>query len=297
MYKSGNINNAIFTHELTHARQKHSLDILFLELLKVALWFNPAIYFYKRAIQLNHEFLADESVIAGAQNVSRYQRLLLKLKSGETDMPLASSIHYSITKKRIIMMTKKSTRLRTACKQLALIPLIGGLAFMFCTKTASAQDISSMSLPELMDVVASRMESVDSLSEQQKEELNSIITKIQKELKFQVPPPPAPISESKEKRLRRVVESLQEHSRFYAGIKQIPENRAQLERSYEKLLILYDEVVKMENEIKENPPAPPPKPLNPAKRIEEYAKKSTPKPPPPPKPIGKEKTHPIPEAA
>jgi hypothetical protein len=278
LYQTGNIDEAIFAHELTHARQKHSLDILFLELLKVAFWFNPVIYFYKRAIQLNHEFLADETVIANSQNVSRYQRLLLKLQSGETDMPLASSIHYSITKKRIMMMTKKSSRLRTACKQLALIPLLAGLVFAFCTKSATGQDVQTMSITELLRAVEAKMESADSLTTNEKEELNSIITKIQEDLNFQVPPPPAPAkaSDTEEEKIENIIASFQEHARFYSNIEAVPKNREKLEDSYKKTMILYDELVKMQNEVKEKPPPPPPKPLDPQGRIEYHAEKSSP---------------------
>jgi len=36
--------NTIVRHELVHIRQKHSFDIVFLELLKVVSWFNPFVY-------------------------------------------------------------------------------------------------------------------------------------------------------------------------------------------------------------------------------------------------------------
>jgi beta-lactamase regulating signal transducer with metallopeptidase domain len=53
----------LYTHELIHVTKKHSIDILIIETLKVLFWFNPIFIFYKRAIQLNHEFLADEKVV------------------------------------------------------------------------------------------------------------------------------------------------------------------------------------------------------------------------------------------
>ncbi|MCH2450172.1 MAG: hypothetical protein MK198_08495 [Gracilimonas sp.] len=62
-FESGGIEPEILDHEITHIRQLHSLDVLFAESLKVIFWFNPLMYLYKHAIQLNHEFLADESVV------------------------------------------------------------------------------------------------------------------------------------------------------------------------------------------------------------------------------------------
>lgn len=68
-YASHRIEKEIFLHESTHVKQGHSYDILFIELLKTFLWFNPVLFFYKKAIQLNHEFLADEAVIDTYENV------------------------------------------------------------------------------------------------------------------------------------------------------------------------------------------------------------------------------------
>jgi beta-lactamase regulating signal transducer with metallopeptidase domain len=49
---------------------------LFIETLKALFWFNPIFIFYKRAIQLNHEFLADEKVVKSHNDVPFYQNLL-----------------------------------------------------------------------------------------------------------------------------------------------------------------------------------------------------------------------------
>lgn len=59
-YQNRKINEELYTHELIHVNEKHTLDILLVEALKTVFWFNPIFIFYKKAIQLNHEFLADE---------------------------------------------------------------------------------------------------------------------------------------------------------------------------------------------------------------------------------------------
>jgi len=75
-YQNKKIEAALFTHELTHARQWHSFDIIVIEFLQVLIWCNPFLIPYKRAIQLNHEFLADEQVIKSHRRVRDYQNLL-----------------------------------------------------------------------------------------------------------------------------------------------------------------------------------------------------------------------------
>jgi hypothetical protein len=76
-YESGQIGRDILIHEQTHARQKHSFDLLFVEMLKIIFWFNPLLYQYKKTILLNHEFLADQAVIQSGTEVKEYQALLL----------------------------------------------------------------------------------------------------------------------------------------------------------------------------------------------------------------------------
>jgi beta-lactamase regulating signal transducer with metallopeptidase domain len=85
---------------------KHSLDILLIETLKVLFWFNPIFIFYKKAIQLNHEFLADEKVVKSHNDVPFYQNLLISKANANPTYYLASNLNYSVTKKRLIMMTK-----------------------------------------------------------------------------------------------------------------------------------------------------------------------------------------------
>ncbi len=48
-YNHKKIETELFSHELTHVTQKHSLDVLFIEVLKTVFWFNPIFFFrYKR---------------------------------------------------------------------------------------------------------------------------------------------------------------------------------------------------------------------------------------------------------
>ena len=48
----------VIWHEETHAKQRHSIDIILIEALQVILWFNPLLYITKASIKLNHEFFS-----------------------------------------------------------------------------------------------------------------------------------------------------------------------------------------------------------------------------------------------
>src|ERR1700694_5641080 len=51
----------IIKHELVHIRQKHSFDIILLELFKVINWFNPFVYLLQNSLKAVHEYIADEN--------------------------------------------------------------------------------------------------------------------------------------------------------------------------------------------------------------------------------------------
>lgn len=138
-YNNREVEAELYTHELTHVTQKHTLDILFIEVLKTVFWFNPVFIFYKKAIQLNHEFLADEKVVHSYNNVPFYQSLLLSKANTNPTFYLASNLNYLITKKRLLMMTKTTSKRKAIAKQALLLPAITALLFSLCTKVVAQQ--------------------------------------------------------------------------------------------------------------------------------------------------------------
>lgn len=138
-FKNRKIEDELFTHELTHVNQKHTFDILFIELLKTIFWFNPLFISYKRAIQLNHEFLADEKVVTSYNNVPFYQTLLVEKASWNNTFYLASNLNFLVTKKRLIMMTKTTSKKMLMFKKIALIPILTGMMYLFCVETIAQQ--------------------------------------------------------------------------------------------------------------------------------------------------------------
>jgi beta-lactamase regulating signal transducer with metallopeptidase domain len=138
-YENRHAEPELFTHELAHVYQRHTLDILFIEAVKTVLWFNPLLYFYKRAMQLNHEFLADAATLSTHHNVTNYQSLLLGRAQPALQLALASSINFSITKKRFIMMTKTTSTAKALLLKLTALPVLAGLVYGLCTQKTLAQ--------------------------------------------------------------------------------------------------------------------------------------------------------------
>jgi bla regulator protein BlaR1 len=121
----------ILLHEWTHIRQKHSWDILLVEILRIAFWFHPLLLLYKRAIQLNHEFLADAAVTTKFQDKTSYQWLLLhKASLNQAGLSISSPFNFSSTKSRLIMMGKSSSSLKTRLLKASSFVIAGVLTFV-----------------------------------------------------------------------------------------------------------------------------------------------------------------------
>jgi hypothetical protein len=138
VFEKEGISDAVFAHEQCHVREKHSWDVLLVEALLVPLWFHPGLHFARQAIQLNHEFIADQ-VALKTTSVKEYQQQLLDYISVLPSQSLASSLNFSLTKKRLEMMKKKKAGGSFRwLKIFAILPLVGAL-MNFCGQKVEVQ--------------------------------------------------------------------------------------------------------------------------------------------------------------
>jgi hypothetical protein len=122
----------VLLHEITHIKQLHSADIIFIELCKIFFWFLPVIWQYKLSLSKVHEYLADEYLVGiKSDNILDYQSLLLKQYLSNIKIELAHPFNYSLIKFRINMMTKTKSKWWAKYKLALALPIIilGLLAF------------------------------------------------------------------------------------------------------------------------------------------------------------------------
>lgn len=94
-------------HERAHAFQWHSLDILFLEIVKILCWANPIIWLYKSSVRENHEYLADQQVIQKyPDQMNHYKLQILAMQLGSLNHILINNFNVLYQKKRIAMIKK-----------------------------------------------------------------------------------------------------------------------------------------------------------------------------------------------
>jgi hypothetical protein len=113
----------ILTHENTHARQLHSLDVLLSELMTIILWINPVAWLLKYEIRHNLEFLADNSVIQSGTDSKNYQYHLLQLSYQTPDIKIINKFNVSPLKKRITMMNQQKSKKAGILKYSLIVPL------------------------------------------------------------------------------------------------------------------------------------------------------------------------------
>ncbi|MFL5744519.1 MAG: M56 family metallopeptidase [Niastella sp.] len=113
----------IIRHEFIHVKQRHSLDIIWSELLCMLNWYNPFAWLLRHDIRQNLEFLADQQVLQTGLDRKQYQYLLLKV-IGVNSFSIANNFNFSSLKKRIAMMNKAQSARVHLIRFLFLLPLL-----------------------------------------------------------------------------------------------------------------------------------------------------------------------------
>ncbi len=144
----GQISNAgdldrILTHEKVHARQLHTLDVIFSEFFTCVFWFNPLSWWYRNELRNVHEYLADEGALEKGFNIKSYQITLLEHLIGSASLSITNHFNYSRIKNRIAMMNTEKKKKSNIWKGLLILPSSILLLVLFsCAEKTNDQPIS-----------------------------------------------------------------------------------------------------------------------------------------------------------
>ena len=127
----------ILKHELIHTKEKHTLDLLFFEVLRILFWFNPLVYMYQRRMAMLHEFIADANALKYQDKETYYQNLLAQVFETKNISFINTFFNQSSIKKRIVMLSKSKSKQIHLFKYSLLIPLVFG---MLMYTSAEAQE-------------------------------------------------------------------------------------------------------------------------------------------------------------
>ena len=159
----------ILAHEKAHVNQHHSFDTLISNLLTALQWFNPFAWLYKKEMEQNLEFIADDLAQKNSYSQRSYQQLLLKTSIPQYQMALANNFYNSLLKKRIIMLHKTRSNRKSQWKIALITPLLLAFVFTFNTKIIAQKKKVKKELieinVELFELLISKESSEDDLKE------------------------------------------------------------------------------------------------------------------------------------
>ena len=133
----------ILTHEQAHIDLRHSWDVLFLGLVTLFQWWNPAAWLLSRELRQVHEYEADEAVLNQGIDVKQYQLLLIRKSVGNQLFSMANNFNYQSLKKRIRMMTMNKSSQWKALRALAVVPVIALALLAFANPKSVAAVVTA----------------------------------------------------------------------------------------------------------------------------------------------------------
>lgn len=117
--------NQIIIHEKVHIQQGHSFDLMLTELVVIVQWFNPFAWLYRKELESNLEYLADDAVLNDhLVEIESYQLNLLKVAVPNWSMNITTNYNQSLLKKRIVMMSAKKSNVHIMWKYFVMLPML-----------------------------------------------------------------------------------------------------------------------------------------------------------------------------
>lgn len=143
----------IFRHELFHIEQKHSRDIIFLEILTAIFWLNPFFHLIKKEVKAIHEFLADEFAVTENKQWNYAELLLMQVLN--TNTHLVNPFFHNQIKRRIAMITTSQKPRYQYLRKMLVLPLaaIVAILFAFSYKNKTEKNLATNNDKEITVII------------------------------------------------------------------------------------------------------------------------------------------------
>ena len=151
----------VLRHEAAHAKQWHTLDLLFVEVMGVVCWFNPFVWAYKSALKSQHEYAADAAVVHSNISSDDYLDLILKQIRHQNRLAPVHSFSAAAVKSRIRMMMATVKGRHRWIRYFSVIPVVA-LLVVGNSLLASSENIPSFMENVVVPAVVSQSFSTDS---------------------------------------------------------------------------------------------------------------------------------------
>ncbi|HJV19333.1 MAG TPA: M56 family metallopeptidase [Sediminibacterium sp.] len=139
-------------HELTHVRQKHSIDKIGIQLVLIAGWFNPFFWLMKKEMEMIHEFIADHKAVARGDAASLAQMLLTASYPQQQHL-LTNPFFFSPIKRRLQMITNQHHPKFSYLRRLVVLPLLAVLVICFSFRNKDRDAGTPISVSTVLEQV------------------------------------------------------------------------------------------------------------------------------------------------
>ena len=121
-------------HELTHVKEKHSIDKVLIQLVLVVGWFNPFFWLLKKEMEMIHEFIADKKAVQNGDSASLAQ-MLLTAAYPQHYYAMTNPFFFSPIKRRLQMITNNKNPRFTYLRRLVILPLLAIVLVLFAFRS------------------------------------------------------------------------------------------------------------------------------------------------------------------
>ena len=141
----------ILDHESIHLNQKHTFDLILVEIVAAVFWFNPLVKVMQRAINTNLEFIVDQKMIETNESIL-YQKNLLQFQTQHA-IQFVNSYNASEIKNRILQInSKKSTNMKKLKFLLATPALVAFFALFQIETVAQVKETKNTEKEKIKEV-------------------------------------------------------------------------------------------------------------------------------------------------
>ena len=131
--------NQILAHEKIHIKQGHTIDLLFMEWIKIIYWFNPIAWLMTKSLRCTHEYLADRGVLRKGYDKKSYQLLILQQSVDPGIFSLANTFIFRETERRIDMLNRHRSSMLSKLKLIFILPALFFLSALFHTPSQAIE--------------------------------------------------------------------------------------------------------------------------------------------------------------
>ncbi|GAB2765299.1 hypothetical protein GCM10027275_03280 [Rhabdobacter roseus] len=144
---SGTERQWVLQHEQYHAKRRHSLDLLVLEVIKVVFWFNPVVWLYQKSLRDLHEYEVDALMIQQYDR-QQYAHLLLNLALDKTPFSVHAFSQKPLTN-RIYHLFKKPSPIMKKLLYFLALPLVAGGVLAFAQQRVKVEYQAAAPQPDV----------------------------------------------------------------------------------------------------------------------------------------------------